>query len=411
MSGKLKVLLTQATTLVGGDTIIHSLIMRGLNPATVDVAVACNYGDRHNTAPTYKYVEAVPGIQLRPTFFGSNNNYRSVTGALKTTFVDGPLIGLGIADTVRYIRRNRIQVVHFIERSRDAGIGLLVARAGGAKAVVHVHSMVNDWYTPLAKAAVRYADARIAVSKFVMNSIITKGYPKKNTFTVHNGLNIEQWSEQIDGSAIRNEFGVEPATPLLLMVARMSYWKGPGELLKALAKVRETQPRFKALLVGDEDLTAPHGQSRTLEDLRAMARSLNLEQQVIFTGRRQDIKEFMAAADIYVMPTVDDPFPTVFMEAQAMGLPIAALRSGGTPELVEDGKAGLLAEPYNNEQLASNLITLIENPDLRAHMGANGRRRVEEYLNVGRMGRDIEAIYRQVLSADVSRRAARATTL
>lgn len=407
MADKVRVLLCQATTLPGGDTAIHGMIMRGLNRSTVDVHVACNYGGRNNANPVYQSVAAIPEIKLLPSFFGTDSNYRSFSSALTTTFVDGPRIGMGLASAVRYIRRNRIQVVHFIERSRDAGIGLLLARASGAKAVLHVHSKVNDWYTPLVKTAIKFADARIAVSKFVMDSIIAQDYPSHNTFYVHNGLDLALWSEQVDGTSIRREFGVAPDRPLLVMVARMSYWKGPTELLKALVKVREKIPHFFALFVGEEDLSAPPGESRSLEDLRSMAASLGLGEQVAFTGRRKDVRQIMAAADIFVMPSMEEPFGMVYTEAQVMCKPVVGTRSGGTPEVVEDGVNGLLSDPHDTGRLAANIVTLIERPDLRRRMGMSGRRRVEEYLNITRMGHDIEQIYRQILAPSPTRRSVR----
>ncbi len=80
-----------------------------------------------------------------------------------------------------------------------------------------------------------------------------------------------------------------------------------------------------------------------------------------------------------------------------MEKPVIALNNGGTRELVDHNRAGLLSEPHDIDQLATNILTLLNDPDLRARLGRYGRQRCIEYFNPQRMADEVEQIYRRIL--------------
>src|SRR5206468_5991867 len=106
----------------------------------------------------------------------------------------------------------------------------------------------------------------------------------------------------------------------------------------------------------------------------------------------------MAACDVFALPSFEEPFGLVYAEAMAMKRPVVALGNGGTPEVVEHGKSGLLSSPGDDEALANNIITLLRDPDLRARMGEYGRRQVETRFAPARMARDMEQVYGELAS-------------
>ena len=87
--------------------------------------------------------------------------------------------------------------------------------------------------------------------------------------------------------------------------------------------------------------------------LKTLTRELGLQEHVIFTGFRSDIVQILAAIDVFTMPTFEEPCAVAFLEAMAMRKPVVALRSGGTPQLVEHGVAGLLSPPEDIDALAA----------------------------------------------------------
>jgi glycosyltransferase involved in cell wall biosynthesis len=87
----------------------------------------------------------------------------------------------------------------------------------------------------------------------------------------------------------------------------------------------------------------------------------------------------------------------VFLEAMAMRRPVAAVNNGGTPEVVEHGRTGLLSPPWDVPALAANIATLLRDPALRAEMGARGRERVLEHFTAQRMAREVGAAYERIV--------------
>ena len=117
----------------------------------------------------------------------------------------------------------------------------------------------------------------------------------------------------------------------------------------------------------------------------------------------------MAAADIFAMPSLGEPFGLVFLEAMAMQLPVVALDSGGAPEVVDDGVTGLLVEPGDTDGLTRRLLALLEDPERRQQMGAAGRQRVEALFTTPRMAADTATVYRRLTVSDGPAAECRAT--
>jgi glycosyltransferase involved in cell wall biosynthesis len=132
--------------------------------------------------------------------------------------------------------------------------------------------------------------------------------------------------------------------------------------------------------------------------LRERAGELGVGENVVFTGQRSDVALLLAACDVFSLPSLEEPFGLVFAEAMAMKRPVVALKSGGTPEVVEHGKCGLLSPPGDIDALAANLLRLLGDPALRIQFGEHGRSRVEEHFTPQRMASDFAALYARMLA-------------
>ncbi len=115
--------------------------------------------------------------------------------------------------------------------------------------------------------------------------------------------------------------------------------------------------------------------------LRALSVGLGLEETVTFLGEisRSALAVEYVGADCFCLPTVQEGFGLVFAEAMAAGLPIVACRTAAVPEVVEDGRTGLLVSPNDPEELARAMERVLANAEVRAELGAAGRRRVEDF--------------------------------
>jgi len=401
MKTKIGVLFLQCESQFSSIAMIHSLLMQYFDREHIEVHVACAAGTEREKPPSLQAFETIPELHIRPTVFSPTIFRRSKMDIVRSTISTGIPAMVGIAGLVRYVKQHDIDIIHWSERPRDAFYSVLLARLTGTKSILHLHGKCDTWMGSLALWAMGQADGIIGVSRFVAQSALAKGYRPDKVYHVLNSVNSSRWNHDTDGSAVRREFGIATDAPLLAIISRILSWKGQELLLKALVKVKDKVPSVKLLIVGEEDSsTMPMGYSY-MDVLKEMVRKLELSEQVIFTGRRSDVQEILAACDIYTMPTFEEPCAVVILEAMAMKKPIVALDSGGTPEEVEHSRAGLLSPPGDVHKLAENILMLINNPALRKRMGEYGRGRVEQYFNPCRMADDVERIYQLVLGKTV----------
>jgi glycosyltransferase involved in cell wall biosynthesis len=395
MQDKINILYLHSQNGFGADSAIHAHLMRYLDRDRFVVHVACSAGDGSGVPPALAKMMEIPDIRLRPTHFAPGFRQRSartvLRGALAAASFPIDFVKLGA-----YVKRENIRIVHSTDRPRDAVYAVSLAKLTGAKSIVHVHVAWSDGYSAPAKWGVRNADAVFSISRFVTETVVATGTPRERIHTILNCVDASRWDPGIDGTGIRRELGIPSEAPLLASVSRLFGQKGQRELLQAVARVRTEIPNVRLLIVG-ADAVEVHGGSFTME-LKTLAGELGIADSVIFTGERADIAQIMAACDVFSMPSLEEPFGLVFLEAMAMRRPVVAINDGGTPEVVEHGQSGLLAPPRDIDALARNIVTLLKDPEFRARLGAYGRARVLEYFNAQRMARDAGEAYEAVLS-------------
>jgi glycosyltransferase involved in cell wall biosynthesis len=399
-TGRINVLFMQSQEFFGADSRIQAELMRLLDRDEFTVHVACNKGTGPDTSASLRAVRAIPDLGVRAVNFGPSRTGLRRAIVIRDAIVSGPLAIASLFELVRYARREKVAIVHGTEKPRDAFYGYVVSRAVGAKCVIHVHVKAENWISRLTRWAMGRSAAIVAISHFVAGSIEDLGYDARRIHTIHNGLDLRDWDPaKVDGSAVRREFGFSESTPVLAIVARMFFWKGHLELLHALGRVVQRRPDVRLLVVGEDDPRGAPGRESLSSEMRGLIDRLGLQDNVIFTGFRKDVPNIMAACDIFAMPSFEEPFGMVFLEAMALERPVVALDNGGTPEVVADGSTGLLSPPGDVDGLAANLLRLIDDPVLRETMGKAGRQRALEVFNPSAMARATECLYRQLVHA------------
>jgi glycosyltransferase involved in cell wall biosynthesis len=400
---KLRVLFLHDTAYTGAPFAVHADLMRFFDRQRVEVAVAYNRralavsrSQKPDTS-VLQVLRQIPDIELRPVEFGPSRAAGLTKRQLATQAAVSvaPTVRDGIG-LVRHLRRTSTDVIHCCaDRPREAFLGVWLARMTGAKCVLHMHLVYGDWMNPLARWAIQRADGVIGVSSWTSESLKHAGLAPERIFTVHNGIDLRSWDpEVIDGADIRREFDVEPETALLVMVAALRPWKGHKTLLEALQHVTSTHRDVKLLIVGEEDMDLGVPPGSYTEELKRLVVDAQLERHVVFTGQRRDIRQILAAADLFTMPTYADAFCLAILEAMAMGKPIVAVTAGGVPELVADGESGLLTPAGDSAGLARSIVTLLDNPHRRKEMGASGRRRALEHFTAQQTADGVERVYR-----------------
>jgi glycosyltransferase involved in cell wall biosynthesis len=389
----------QSQAYFGSDSGIHARYMRYFPRDQVDVYAACAAERQPDPELTsLEQLRKIPNLHVRPTNFGPSTFGTTTAERARLIAGSGPA-ALDLLSLAAYIRRNRIQILHGTEKPRDALYGVLLGKLTGAKSIVHLHVGFEDWLTSQAKWAIRNADAVVGVSRFVAQTAVDAGVPSDRVYSVVNSLdNLDRWNPNIDGKAVRRSLGIPEDAPVVGINARLYKWKGHGYVLDAAAIAKREFPDLRVLISGEDDPRSHPGGGSYRAELEAQAIRLGLGDHVIFTGFRTDVAPLLAAIDVYAMPSWEEPCAVAFLEAMAMAKPVVSWRSGGTPELVVDGRTGLLAPRGDTNALASNMLTLLRHPQLRRTYGEAGRQRVVDVLNPQRMCQEMVAVYRSTLA-------------
>jgi len=385
-----RVLFINSALVAGADTWIHFLLLRHLSRVDFELHAA---GQPGSPSPAYDQLCAIPGVKIRPTHFGPSlwkqSRLRKIASIFDVLPAAASLLGLAA-----YIRRHRIEILHATDRPRDAIACVVLARLTGAKALIHAHVNYGDWMGSWVTWAFSRANAIVGVSAYTAHTFVKAGYPSDRVHAVLNAIEPSLWDPSTNRASGRAALGVSEGAPFIVSVARLFRWKGHMELLRALALVKSRHPDVRLAIVGS-DYPVDSG---TTAMLKEHARKLGVEDNVIFTGQRSDIAVLLAACDVFALPSFEEPFGLVFAEAMAMKRPVVALDNGGTPEVVENGKSGLLSPPDDIDALAANLTRLLDSPALRTEMGEQGRLQVEQHFTPQRMASDFAALYARMLA-------------
>jgi glycosyltransferase involved in cell wall biosynthesis len=387
---KTGVLFVNSPARLGADTFIHLLIMRALDRSRFEVHVACSAGTPGARTPVFDALSAIPDLHLRPSNFGPSlsglSRFDKAVQLLGGVSTLGGFVGLA-----RYIRRHRITVIHSTDRPRDAVSCVLLARLSGAKSIIHVHVKCADWMSGPVRKAMGSADALIGVSQFVARSLVDNGYAQEKVHAVLNAIDPAAWDYRLDGGPTRRALGIPSGAPVIACAARLFRGKGQDDVIRSMSIVRKEMPLARLLIIGEDDRQAMR--TSFTAELKTLVGELGLSDHVIFTGQRTDMPALFAASDVFALPSFEEPFGLVFVEAMAMKKPVVALDNGGAVEIVEHGRTGLLSSTGDQAALTANLLTLLRDPALRARMGECGRGQVEAHFTPERLARDTERVY------------------
>jgi phosphatidylinositol alpha-1,6-mannosyltransferase len=187
------------------------------------------------------------------------------------------------------------------------------------------------------------------------------------------GVDIDRFHPLADGRAVRERAGAGPDDPLLVAIQRVAPEKRVDVLVRAMPSILRTHPRA-VLVVG--------GKGSALDSLRALSAGLGVAGSVRFAGYvpDADLPAHYAAADVFVFHSTYETFGVVLAEAMAAGKPIVSVNSTAIPEVIADGRTGLLVPPLDPGALAEKVCVLLDSPAERERLGRNARAWAETNL-------------------------------
>lgn len=280
-------------------------------------------------------------------------------------------------------RRGRFDILHTHYAYLDAIVCALLRPALGARAVVvrlgggapagdlsRLRRLrVAWWALPLIKRLDRF----VVMSRSMRQELIEAGFAPARITLIPNGVDLEAFAPP--GQAERSA-APEQQAPTVVSVARLSPEKGIDVLLLAWHAALPRLPGARLELIGD-------GPQR--QELARLARALGLDGSVAFRGEVADVRPWLRAGAVFVLPSRSEGLPNALLQAMAMGLPCVATRVGGIPEVIEDGVNGRLVDPGQPEALARVLAEILQDGEQAGRLGAAARRCVEERFTLEQM--------------------------
>jgi len=297
--------------------------------------------------------------------------------------------------------RREYQVIHAHMLAAPATLGGLAGRLLGKKVVakasgggVRVRSNLSDLQaSPARRAWLRHTVDRIlAINHEIARDLGGLGFPSDQVTYLPNGIDVTAFAPSSDPPAqVRQRLGLPAAGPALVFTGRLRPVKNLPPLLESLALLREQFPFLCLFLVGD-GVEQPR--------LEALTEQLALGDRVFFVGDVADVRPYLHAADIFVLPSLKEGLSNSLLEAMAVGLPVVATAVGGAPDLIEDGVNGYLLPPDPApEQVAETLAALLRAPDRAREMGRRARQTVVERCSFEVVGQKLLTLYQELLEA------------
>jgi glycosyltransferase involved in cell wall biosynthesis len=316
---------------------------------------------------TNRFVDRLTALDVPVHIWSPPHRSNRVTNALG-----------GILDRVAMLKRLGIDIVH-LNNAPAAGADdwLPAARIRGIPCITHARVMVRPGHDAIHRWLHRRYDLVLGDSRHVAEAVVTvTGIARDRVRVVYEGVDADAFRQSIrcPAATVRERHGVRPDDVLIVMVGHLRPWKGQHVLVDALARVKNRE-HLKAIFVGG----TPTFHTDYVDQLKATAAATGLSEVVSFVGERDDVADFMNAADVVVHASTEpEPFGIVVVEGMALGKAVLASALGGPLEIITPG-TGMLFDPAKPEELAAAIDRVAADATFRAELGRAAQARADVF--------------------------------
>ncbi|MFA5831262.1 MAG: glycosyltransferase family 4 protein [Candidatus Paceibacterota bacterium] len=252
--------------------------------------------------------------------------------------------------------------------------GIEAKKATGKPLVVHVHATefdrtggngVNEEVYAIERAGIAAADAVIAVSQWTKNILVSKyGVAPEKVTVIHNGIDLEETKRMPSRLQSLKDAG----NKIVLFVGRITLQKGPDYFIRAAKRVLEYRPNTMFVVSGSGDMEY---------QMIRQAANEGISDKVLFAGflRGDDLNSVYQAADLYIMPSISEPFGITPLEALANGTPVLISYQSGVSEVLNHA---LKTDFWDIDAMADKIISTLDHPALYENLRDNGYREAEK---------------------------------
>lgn len=296
--------------------------------------------------------------------------------------------------------RERIDILHLNNGVRVGNEMLVASKLLGIRCIIHQRGITP--LTPWSSWLARRADHVICVSEAARQNLIAQGLRADRCTAIHNGINPEELRAKIRRSPeqVRASLGITPGTLVVGLAGMIRVWKGQMVLVKAMELLHKRHPDVRALIMGAIGDTNEQDRAYA-QELRTYIAEHDLGGCITMLDYQPNAPEYLQIFDVMVHTAIDpEPFSRVVIEGMALGRPIVASDTGGTPEAIDDGVSGFLVPANDPAALADRVSRLVDDAALRDRIGKAAREKAEDRFHIHNHVSRTEQIYRRITSGD-----------
>jgi len=224
----------------------------------------------------------------------------------------------------------------------------------------------------------------ICVSNAMAEDTKKIGIPAHKIVVIMNGVNINKFHPRFVSSNKKDELGIDPKNHVIGTIGRMVNEKGQIYLIEAIKIIKKEIKNVQCIFLGN---------GPALPLLKKRASELKIEESCIFIGVRQDVELIYSLLDLFILPSLREPFGIVLLEAMASRVPVIATNKGGPCEYIATGINGVLVESCDPESIAIEAIELLKNKNRAQTLAENGEKFVKSNFNIKDVVKKIDGIY------------------
>jgi glycosyltransferase involved in cell wall biosynthesis len=295
-----------------------------------------------------------------------------------------------------FIRDERFDVVqtHFPDSNL---VGVIAARWGKARKIVSTQRNLgydlNRSRIFALKRMTKWVD-RYLVNCFAVKEslILTLGILRDKIDIIFNGIEYQRFGRVKEDSAreLRRKLGIRDEELVVGLVSNFRPIKDVGGFIHAASGVAKSFPQARFLIIGG-------GKPEDARRLRQLSSDLEIGQKMVWTGMVEDVVPYLGLLDLGVLSSRSEGLSNTILEYMASDLPVVATAVGGNPELIVEGEGGFLVPPNDSTALATKILLLLNDAELRNTMGEINRRAVQEKFSLTKMVSDYQEYFRQLL--------------
>lgn len=302
-----------------------------------------------------------------------------------------PLKIFSVFNTIKKLRKflieNKIDIVHTDAPRSTFYLGR-VCRKLNIPVIWHIRvSIISPWLDPI----LDWINEKLVTKLIVVSSGAKARFENSNkTVLIPNAIDTKEFENLPQRETFRNKFGIDKDDIVVGNIGKLYELKRQEDLIKATPSVKTKYSNVKVLIVGDGDPAYE-------KYLKKLAADLNVTENIIFTGRQENITEVLSSLNVFTLCSRSEGLPRVLIEAMAAGVPTVGSDIPGNTDVIINGDTGLLYPLYNVEKLSESIINGIEDSLNENLMGQAGRKRAFEHFSLTKNVSSTLNLYKDII--------------